>query len=132
MKTSDATCSCMPLAFQRILVRKGIRSIIMVRDTLTRLAPMDVGAVYKGKGKGKKGKSKNKEKNKEKDPATNPDAGMICYYCHRKGHHKRDWRTFEKDKDKMGERSGTSAWIDTRSRCGALGDTITSEHDRAG
>ena len=27
---------------------------------------------------------------------------MICYYCHRKGHRKRDCRTFEKDKDKKG------------------------------
>ena len=71
---------------------------------------MDVSAVYKGKGKGKgkkgkaknKGKGKNKEEDKEKDPATNPDAVMICYYCHRKGHRKRDCRTFEKDKDKKG------------------------------
>ena len=27
---------------------------------------------------------------------------MICYYCHLKGHRKRDCRTFEKDKDKKG------------------------------
>ena len=27
---------------------------------------------------------------------------MICYYCHRKGHRKRNCRTFEKDKDKKG------------------------------
>ena len=39
---------------------------------------------------------------KEKDPAANPDADRICYYCHRKGHRKRDCRTFEKDKDKKG------------------------------
>ena len=59
-----------------------------------------VSAVYKGrsKGKGKKGKGKNKEK--DKDPAANPDAEMICYHCHWKGHRKRDSRTFEKDKDK--------------------------------
>ena len=104
------------------LVRENIRSIIMTRDTLTGPAPMDVSAVYKGKGKGKgkKGKDKGKIKDKEKDPATNPDAEMICYYCHRKFHRKRDCRTFERDRD------------DTQSRCGALGDTITSEHDRAG
>ena len=88
---------------------------------------MDVSAVYKGKAKGK-----NQEKDKEKDPAPNPDAEMICYYCHRKGHRKRDCTTFENGKDKKGERSGTSDWIDTRGRCGALSDTITSEHDRAG
>ena len=70
----------------------------MVRDTLTGPAPMDVRAVYKGKGKGK-----NKEKDKEEDPTTNPDAEMVCDYCDLKGHRKRDCRTFEKDKDKKGE-----------------------------
>ena len=35
------------------LVREGIRSIIIARDTLTSLAPMDVSAVFKDKGKGK-------------------------------------------------------------------------------
>ena len=67
---------------------------------------MDVSAVHKGKGEGKekkgKGKGKGMGKNKEKDPATNPDAEMICYFCHRKGHRKRDCRTFETDKDKKG------------------------------
>ena len=77
------------------LVREEIRSIIMARDTLTGLAPMDVSAVYKGKGKGK-------EKDEEKNPATNPDAEVICYCSHRKRHRKRDCRTFEKDKDKKG------------------------------
>ena len=57
----------------------------MARDTLTCLAPMDIGAVHKGKSKGK-----SKEKDKEKDPATNLDAEVVCYYCHRKGHRKRD------------------------------------------
>ena len=63
---------------------------------------MDVSTVYKGKGEGEKGNGKNKEKDKEKNPAANPDAEMICYYCHRKGHRNRDCRTFEKDKDKKG------------------------------
>ena len=30
----------------------------------------------------------------------NPDAEMICYCCHRKGHRKGDCRTFEKDSKK--------------------------------
>ena len=38
------------------LVREEIRSTIMARDTLNGPAPMDVSAVYKGKGKGKRGK----------------------------------------------------------------------------
>ena len=80
------------------LVREESRS---ARDTLTGPAPMDVSAVYKGEGKDK-GKGKNKEKDKEKDPAANPDEEMICCYYHRKGHRKRDCRTFEKDKDKKG------------------------------
>ena len=93
------------------LVREEIRSIIMARETLNDPTPMDVSAVYKGKkgkekgkGKGKKGKGKSKgksdDKGKEKDPAANPDAEIICYYCHRKGHRKRDSRTFEKDSKK--------------------------------
>ena len=72
---------------------------------------MDVSAVYigkkgkeKGKGKGKKGKGKSKvksdDKGKEKDPAANPDAEIVCYYCHRKGHRKRDCSAFEKDSKK--------------------------------
>ena len=93
------------------LVREEIRSIIMARETLNGPTPMDVSAVYKGKkgkekgkGKGKKGKGKSKgksdDKGKEKDPAANPDAEIICYYCHRKGHRKRDCRAFEKDSKK--------------------------------
>ena len=84
------------------LVREEIRIIIMARDTLTGPAPMDIGAIHKGKGKGKRkkgeGKSKGKGKNKDKDPTTNPDAEMICYYSHRKGHRKRDYRVFDRDK----------------------------------
>ena len=68
------------------LVREEIRSIIMARETLTGPAPMDVSAVYKGKGK-------NNEKDKEKDPATNPDAEMICCCCHPKGRRKLGCRT---------------------------------------
>ena len=92
------------------LVREEIRSIIMARETLNGPTPMDVSAVYKGKkgkekgkGKGKKGKGKNKgrsdDKGKEKDLAANPDAEIICHYCHRKGHRKRDCRTFEKGRE---------------------------------
>ena len=85
-----------------LLVREEIRSIIMAREPPNGPTPMDVSAVYKGKGKkgkGKKGKSKGKsdDKDKEKDPAATSDVEMICYYCHRKGHRKRDCRTFEKD-----------------------------------
>ena len=92
------------------VVQKGIededlrrqRSIIMARETLNGPTPMDVSAIYKGK-KGK-GKSKGKidEKGKEKDPTANPDAEIICYYCHRKGHRKRDCRAIEKDNKKGG------------------------------
>ena len=58
-KTSGATCSCMQHAFSSYtLVREEIRSIIMARDTLSGLAPLDVSAVYEGKGKGKEGKGK--------------------------------------------------------------------------
>ena len=80
------------------LVREEIRSIIMARETLNGPTPMDVSAIYKGKkgkekgkGKGEKGKGKSKskskidDKGKEKDPTANPDAKIICYYCHRKG-----------------------------------------------
>ena len=59
------------------LVREKLRSIIMARDTRTGPAPMEIGAVHKGKEKGKenKGKGKGKSKGKEeKDPATHSDA----------------------------------------------------------
>ena len=87
------------------LVGEEVRSIIMAPETLNGPTPMDVSAVYKGKkgqekGKGKGKKGKGKSKGKEKDPAANPDAQTICYYCHRKGHSKRDCRTFEKDSKK--------------------------------
>ena len=59
----------------------------------------EITPLTKGKGEGK---NKEKDKDKEKNPATNPDAETICYYCHRKGHRKQDCRTFEKDKDKKG------------------------------
>ena len=71
------------------LVREEIRSIIMARDTLSGLTPMDVSAVYKGNKKGK-----------EKDPAVNSDAEVICYHCCCEGRRKRDCRTMEKDKCK--------------------------------
>ena len=76
-------------------VREELRSIMMSRDTLTGPAPMDIGANHKGKGKGK-------GNNKEKDPVTNPDAEVIFYYFHRKGHRKQDCRMFKGDKDKKG------------------------------
>ena len=69
----------------------------MARETLSGPTPMDVSAVYKGKKGKEKNKGKSDDKGKEKDPAANPDAEIICYYCHRKGHRKRDCRTFEKD-----------------------------------
>ena len=104
--TSDATCSCTPHPSRRspLCAKSSEALIIMARDTLTSPTPMDIGAIHKGKGKGKEKKgsgrnnSKGKDKDKEKDPTTNPDAEMACYYCHRKGHRKRDCRVFDRDK----------------------------------
>ena len=66
----------------------------MARDTLTGPTPMDVSAVYKGRGKGKgkncKGKNKNKDKDKDKGSHGEPRCSD-----HRKGHRKRNCRTFE-------------------------------------
>ena len=94
------------------LVREEIRCIIMARDTLTGLAPIDVSAVYRGKGK---------DKQKDKDAVTgemSPQARL------------QDIR--ERQGQEGCERRGASAWIDTLGRCGALGDTTTGEYDRAG
>ena len=85
--TSDATCSCVPSACQRILLCERRSEASSWPVTLTGPAPMDVSAVCEGKGKNKC-KGKHMEKDKEKDPATNPDAEMICFCCHRKGHRK--------------------------------------------
>ena len=93
------------------LVREELRSITKARDTPTGPVPMDIGAVHKGKGKGKgkkgKGKSKGKGSNKKKDPATNPDAKVVCYHCHRKGHRKKDCRVLERERDK--DKKGVNA-----------------------
>ena len=121
------------------LVREDLKSITKARDTPTGPVPMDIGAVHKGKGKGKgkkgKGKSKGKGKGK-KDPATNPDAEVVCYHCHRKGHRKKDCRVLERERERQGQEgrecSGASTWLDAWGRWGVLGDTITSEHDRTG
>ena len=93
---------------------------------------MDVCAVYKGKGKGKgkKDKSKGKGNDKVKDPETNPDAEMICNYCHRKVAASETAGHWRRQGQEGCERRGASAWIDARGRCGALGDAITSDHDR--
>ena len=62
-------------------------------------APTDVSAVYKGqdqgKGKdnGKVGKDNGKWKDKDKEADAKPDAEVICYCCHRKGHRERDCQT---------------------------------------
>ena len=117
-------------------VREEIRSIVMARDTLAGPAPMDVSAVYQGKGKGKgrkgkgKGKGKDKDKNKEKDPAANPDAEMICYYCHRKRSPQTRLQDIrERQRQEGCQRSGTSAWVDTRGRCGAFGVSMIELDD---
>ena len=88
-----------------------MRSIITARETLNGPTPMDVSAIYKkkkgkekGKGRGQEGKGKSTGKSddkvNEKDPAANPDAEIFCYYCHWKGHRKRDCRAFENDSKK--------------------------------
>ena len=77
----------------KTLVQEEVQSIIMARD-VSGPAPMDVGAVYEGKGRGKeqgktgKGKGKWKEKDKDNEAAANLDAGVICWYGHRKRHRK--------------------------------------------
>ena len=74
-------------------VREMLRSIIMTRDKLKGRAPMEIGAVHKGKGKGK---------NEEKDPATHSDAEVVCYCCHKKGHCKKHCRALERETRRVG------------------------------
>ena len=114
----------------------------MARETLNGPTPMNVSAILKGKkgkekggkGKGKKGKGKGKgkidDKGKEKDPAANPDAEIICYYCHRKGHRKRDCRTFEKDSKKGVNAVDQAPGLTLGADAAAFRNTITGEHDR--
>ena len=79
----------------KTLVQEEVQSISMARD-MSGPAPMDVSAVYEGKGRDKeqgktgkgKGKWKEKDKDKDKEAAANPDAGVICCYDHRKRHRK--------------------------------------------
>ena len=54
--------------------------------------------------KSKRGKGKGQGKDRrhgEREPNVTV-AEVICYYCHRKGHRKRDRRTMEKDRGKKG------------------------------
>ena len=41
-----------------------------------------------------------KRRARAKARRANPGAEIICYYCHQKGHRKRDCRAFEKDSKK--------------------------------
>ena len=107
----------------------------MNRVTQTESVSMHVSAVFEdmSSDKDKEKKDKVKDKNKEKDPATNPDAEMICYCCLQNGHHMRDCRSCEKDKDKKGVNAAQQALGLTPGVCsGVFEDTITGEHDRAG
>ena len=110
------TNAALPLRDQRVSTRLYHMLVLLLEGSAQRLLE------HAGKGKGKA-----KDKDKEKDPAVNPDAEVICYRCHRKGHRKRDCRTVEKDKGKECEnaveqtpvqaaeanpvQSATPAWI---------------------
>jgi len=112
-------------------VRDEVRSILQTRHALASgPAPMDIGAVEKGKAKGKgksggkdkgKGKSggKDKGKGKKEDAEKKPDSAMVCFYCHKKGHRKADCRALAADRQKKpaevnaltDENHGDQAWI---------------------
>ena len=50
------------------LVREEIRSIIVARDILTGLAPMDVRAVHKGKAKGRRARARTRRTTRRRIP----------------------------------------------------------------
>ena len=114
----------------------------MDRDTLTGPAPMDIGAVQKGKekGKGKKGKGKNKSKSKGKGKEKDKEKRRTQMQNYRgttvtgKVTGSVTASGFERDRDKNGVNAVDQApGLTLGASCqSAFGDTITSEHDRVG
>ena len=136
-------------------VRDEVRSILQTRHALASgPAPMDIGAVEKGKAKGK-GKSGGKDKGEgkkgfasrsdsgkgfgkdAKDAAKKPDSEVVCFYCHKKGHRKADCRALAADRQKKpagvnaltDENYGDQAWIFALEAIGLEGGTGPSGTD---
>eukprot|EP00974_Lingulodinium_polyedra_P098113 9511640-Lingulodinium_polyedra.AAC.1 len=87
-------------------VREEVRDILLARQAVAGPAPMDVGELGKGKAKGKtkgvKGKDFEKgKKGKGKQQAYRPD--IVCHYCQKKGHIKKDCRKKAADDAKKAE-----------------------------
>ncbi len=79
-------------------MKSEIVDIARTKAAVSRPSPMEIDAIYKGKGKNKggtgdkaKGKGdKGKEKGKENSVPHDPN--IVCYYCSGKGHRKIDCR----------------------------------------
>ena len=115
------------------LVREEIRSIITARETLNGPTLMDVSAVYKGKEGKEKGKGKGKKGKGKRARGRTTTTGrrtMICYYCHRKGHRKRDCRTFEKDSKKGANAVDQALGLTPGADAALSGTPSRGEHDR--
>ena len=100
-------------------VRTELLEIARTNRVLSQMpAPMDIGALPKGKGgKGKKGKGdqkggKGSGKSATKDgkgketPKTNPNADKECFYCKKKGHVKAECRKKAADDKQKSKGSG--------------------------
>jgi hypothetical protein len=81
-----------------IKMKSEIVDIARTKAAVSRPSPMEIDAIYKGKGKSKGGKGdkakgkggKGKEKGKENSVPHDPN--IVCYYCSGKGHRKIDCR----------------------------------------
>ena len=85
-------------------MKSEIVDIARTKAAVSRPSPMEIDAIYKGKGKNKGGKGDKakgkggKGKDKGKENSVPHDPNIVCYYCSGRGHRKIDcrkgWRTW--------------------------------------
>ena len=77
-----------------IKMKSEIVDIARTKAAVSRPSPMEIDAIYRGKGKSKGGKGDKakgkggKGKDKGRESIVPHDPNVVCYYCSGKGHRK--------------------------------------------